>query len=102
MGESPSSRLFYSGTYDEVRLGDRVEVKRWFGRRELCHVSYIPGISPPHRELEYDDVRQWAITSDNGSVYPIVYDPESFQPPKKIKLLHRASGSAIRPDDQLE
>ena len=96
----PSSGLFYA-TGEEVRLGDRVILKRLFGRDIEGVVSYIPGISPKHEDLEYEDVRQWAIRSNDGSVFPILYDPERFQPPKKIRFLSRGYPETIAPGEPL-
>jgi len=96
-----SSKLFYHGTANEVKLGDRVRLKRLFRSDLGGVVCYIPGLSPKHSELEYEDVRQWAISADNGSVYPIVYDPENFQPPKRICFVNRGTGGELTPDDAL-
>lgn len=101
MGDYPSSKLFYFGTNDEVLLGDRVEVRGWILRYK-GHVSYIPGISPKHDSLEYDDIKQWAITADDGTVYAMGYYPAQLQPSKKIKLLERGSAKLIQPEDPLE
>jgi hypothetical protein len=95
-----TSGLRYFGTNDEVCLGDRVEVRGWF-RKFRGHVSYIPGISPKHRELEYEDVKKWAITSDGGTVYAMGFDPDHFQPPKAIRLLGRTEGLGLLPTDKL-
>jgi hypothetical protein len=64
-------------------------------------VCYIPGISPRHSELEYDNIKQWAIKTDDGSVYPILYDPIGFPPPKHIVFLSRGEDSGLKPDDVL-
>lgn len=101
MTTNRANTLWYYDSGEEVRLGDRVEVRGWLGRKYTGCVSYIPGQSEPHPDLEYDDVRQWAITADDGTVYPILYDPENFQPPKKIKLVGRDFGRRTMPDDKL-
>ena len=62
----------------------------------------MPGISPRHDELEYEDVKQWGIQTNDGSVYPILYDPENFQPPKKIVLLGRTDDQGLQPNEILE
>ena len=64
-------------------------------------VCYIPGVSPIHSELEYEGVRQWAIRGENGYVYLICYDPNNFQPPKKIVLVARGTGGMLNPDEVL-
>ena len=99
-----SSRLFYHGTDTEVQVGDRVVIKRWFWRRQFGHVCYIPGISQRHSDLEYDDVKQWAIRTDHRIVYAMVYAPDHRlgQPSKRIEFLGRTDTPGITPDYPLE
>lgn len=98
------SHLFYYGSNDEVELGDRVRIRRWFRADLTGVVCYIPGISPVHEELEYSGVKQWAIRCDDGTVRPMGYAPESpyGQPSKNIALLGRGSGGKLSPDEVLE
>lgn len=96
------SRLFYFGTQEEVRLADRVAIRRLLRKELQGTVTYIPGISPKHGDLEYEDVRQWAITCENGSTYPILYDPDNVQPPKKIRLIGRRVTNEFELPDKLE
>ena len=96
-----SSNLYYYGTSVKVRLGDRVEVRGWFGVKYRGFVSYIPGLSPKRDELEYDGVRQWAITADNESTYPILYDPEHVQPRKSIRFIMRTANTGALPSGEL-
>ena len=100
-GAGRSSGLHYHGTSDEVRLGDRVKMKRFLRADRLGTVCYIPGVSPRHEELEYEDVRQWAIRTHDGAVYPILYDPAGFQPPKSILLVSRGEEVSLKPDERL-
>lgn len=100
-----SSGLFYSGTTDEVRLGDRVRIHRLLRRDLMGTVCYIPGISPPHPDLEYDDVRQWAIRLDDGTVLAIGYSPEHRlgQPKRDLILVNRSGDSrSLMPDEELD
>jgi hypothetical protein len=99
---SASSSLYYRGTQTEVRLGDRVRMKRILRSDIEGVVCYIPGISERHPEMEYADVQQWAIRADDGAVYPILYDPAHFQPPKHIVFLGRCEGKELEPDEVLE
>ena len=48
------SRLFYFGTQEEVRLADRVAIRRLLRKELQGTVTYIPGISPQHGDLEYE------------------------------------------------
>lgn len=101
--ETIGSGLFYHGTTDEVQLGDRVSLRYWF-RRRLATVCYIPGISPPHRDMEYEGVQKWAKRLDDGTVLASVYAPDErgCQPPKHTRLISRGTGGALIPDEQLE
>ena len=96
------SRLFYHASNIEVQLGDRVKMTRLIRRSTTGTVCYIPGLSEVHDELEYDDVQQWAIRSDDGSVYPILYCPETFQPPKRIAFISRSGENLLEPNEHLE
>ena len=79
-----------------------MRVKRFLRRDLEGKVCYLPGISPRHDELEYEDIKQWAIRARDGSVYPILYDPENFQPPKKIVFLGRTDDQGMQPSEILE
>ena len=96
--------MYYTGTSDEVRLGDKVRIKRWLRRDLEGTVCYIPGLSPPHTELEYDDVRQWAIKLADGTVLAMCYDPDHRlgQPGKDLSLVERSDTPGIEPDEVLE
>ncbi len=95
------SGLFYT-TGEELMLGDNVLMYRWPRRPLPCVVCYIPGLSPQHRELEYDDVRQWALRGHDGAVYPILYDPAHFQPQKRIRFVARGTRAPLQPEEVLE
>jgi hypothetical protein len=97
------SRLFYNGTHDEVQLGDRVCIKRWFFREQYGTVCYLPGLSDPHPELENEDGKQWAIRLDDGTVLVMGYSPEDNygQPKKNLVLVNRGSGGGLAPDEVL-
>src|SRR5262245_29269990 len=100
-GQPQSSGLFYCGTNIEMRLGDRIEVKRFLRKPQRASVCYIPGISERNACLDFDDVRQWAFSTADGSVYPCVYDPQHLQPPKHIRFIERTDDPGIGPDLEL-
>ena len=93
--------MFYT-TGEEVRLGDRIRIKRMIRRDQEGVVCYLPGISPRHPELEYEYVQQWAIKLDDGTVLAFGYNPKKFQPKKHIILLGRTQAMGIGPDEKLE
>ncbi len=81
-----SSGLFYHGSKDEVSLGDRVRLRRWFRRPLEGVVCYIPGLSSLHPEIGAD---QWAIRVADGSLRVTVYSPHEAQPRPHIELVAR-------------
>ncbi len=97
-------RLFYWGTSEEVRLGDRVVMKRFLRKPLHGTVTYMPGVSPVHPEMEEPDFSRWAIAFDNGSVLSWLYTPDTLQPEKRITLLERGSPDykGLQPDEELE
>jgi hypothetical protein len=97
----PSSRLYYANADEEVRLGDVIRVRRFLRRAQLATVSYIPGISPRHPDIEYDDVRQWAYTMEDGRIYLMGYCPERVQPSRRICFVRRGQESSIAPTEKL-
>lgn len=98
------SGLFYSGTKKEVCLGDRIRLKRWIRSDLYGTVCYIPGISKRHPELEYEDVKKWAIRLDNGTVLAMGYYPDHprvGQPKKDLELVARNQGNELLPNEKL-
>ncbi|MFL6246087.1 MAG: hypothetical protein ACJ74H_08690 [Thermoanaerobaculia bacterium] len=101
----PEGKLFYHGTDVEVRLGDRVEWKRWLRKPLRGTVAYIPGISPFHEEMQELDgkLSQWAIRFEDGSLVSWLYTPDVLQPEKGIKFIGRGDpdAAALLPDEEL-
>lgn len=84
-----SSRLFYHGTNEEVRLGDRIRIRRFLFLVVEGVVCYIPGASPKHPDMEYDDYQFWAIQLKDGQIRQILYSPDELQPGRETRLLSR-------------
>jgi|WetSurMetagenome_2_1015567.scaffolds.fasta_scaffold19481_5 hypothetical protein len=95
------SRLFYYGTQIEVHVGDRIRIRRWFRQDLEGVVCYIPGVSPRHTELEYEDVKKWAFKTTDGTTWATVYSPEQAQPKKKMKFVARSDDLGISPETTL-
>jgi len=100
---SGRSRLYYFGTREEVRLGDRIRIKRLFRKDLVGTVCYIPGISPRHSVLESDDgaVRQWAYELEDGMIMVVAYFPDHLQPRPNVQLISRGEEKSISPDTAL-
>ncbi|MBX2852441.1 MAG: hypothetical protein KTR15_11935 [Phycisphaeraceae bacterium] len=97
-----TSGLFYYGTEEEVAIGDRIRIKRLFGKDLKGVVVYIPGISPKNSDLEYEDVKQWAIELSNGELNVMLYAPNHRlgQPKKNIFLVSRGESEGVKPEDR--
>ena len=95
------SRLYYRDTQIEVRLGDEVRIKRWFRRDLEGFVCYLPGASPVHPEMEYEDVRQWGIRLTDGTMLEMCYAPEQGQPERNIVFVRRGDSPGLMPDEEL-
>ncbi len=94
-----NSGLYYYGTKDDLRLGDRIASRRLFRSPLYGTICYIPGISPKHSELGDD---QWAFRTDDGAIYGAAYDRKYGQPGKGLILLSRGEGESLSPDEPLE
>jgi hypothetical protein len=95
-----TSGLYYHGTQDEVRLGDRVRLRRWFRRPLEGVVCYVPGLSPHHREI---GAHQWAIRLADGSLSVTAYSPRQAQPRPHIELVDRGEPPpSLDPTKRLE
>ncbi len=86
----------------DVLLGDVVEYKPLilFWKRKKGRVSYIPGISKPHAEMEHNGLTWLGISGDDGTFRGIYIDPESNKVKKGIKFISRSvDDNYIGPDD---
>ncbi|QSQ23591.1 hypothetical protein JY651_00980 [Pyxidicoccus parkwayensis] len=103
-GEKPTgSRPYYFGTREEVRLGDRVRIKRWLFKDLEGVVCYIPGFGPRHPDLDVpeEEFQEWAIRCDDRILVQL-YAPEQVQPKKDLVLLSRGHTESLSPDLRLE
>lgn len=104
-----SSNLRYFGSGVEVRLGDRVRVRRsWFRRGFNAIVCYVPGLSEFHPDFEDRPgkdpygIKQWALRADDGTIYSMIYWPERHQPMKRIEFVSRGVGGEVAPDEVVD
>jgi uncharacterized protein (UPF0254 family) len=88
-------RFVYKKTQEDVRIGDRVLVYRLFRRKVPATVVYLPGVSPPHPELEYEDIKHWAMRLDNGQLRVAGCMSEGIEELGRIELLARGDAAAV-------
>ncbi|HEX7708964.1 MAG TPA: hypothetical protein VF701_21085 [Thermoanaerobaculia bacterium] len=104
MTTGKNDQLVYHGTSDEVRLGDRVRLTRLIRKPVYGTVTYMPGVSPRHREMEWPEFSRWAIELDDGTVMSWPYVPEELQPSKRLQLVRRGDPDyeGLKPADELK
>ena len=86
----------YHGGSVTVQLGDRVEVRGLF-RTRLGAINYVPGISPPHDEMEHNSLYWVGIAVDNGTFTGVVVDPDTGCTRKELVFLDRGPMSTVAP-----
>lgn len=101
----------YHGTDIDICLGDRIEYRKIFGGKLLLGgkfpgtVAYVPGQSQKNSELEYGDVKHWAMVLDGEEDSPIIwpYFPEDGWVSKRIQFVSRGRdfSNSIRPDEMV-
>lgn len=87
-------KLFYFGTKDEVKLGDRVEYcSRVFRRIRKGTVVCIPEKTALQYARGGEQPEDWLIKLDDGTYTGWMFHPEDLQPPKRLRLISRADGA---------
>ncbi|MBL8470282.1 MAG: hypothetical protein JNM98_00660 [Rhodocyclaceae bacterium] len=86
----------YHGGQPDTRLGDRVEIRGWFRKRRGI-VNYVPGISPPHGEMEHNLLYWVGVSFERGDFTGILVDPDTGCVLKKVVFLERGAADAAKP-----
>jgi hypothetical protein len=86
----------YHGGQPEVRLGDRVEIRGFFRKRRGV-INYVPGISPPHGEMEHNALYWVGISFARGDFTGMLVDPDTGCTQKKIIFLERGAAEDAAP-----
>jgi len=93
----------YFGTDDEVRLGDRVRVRALLILTTEGVVCYIPGLSPWHRDMEYEGSRFVGIQRPDGEIRQLLWPAGESSLGKGVTLLERGQPyKPLSPDVQLD
>ena len=88
------SKIVYSGGVNPVQLGDRVRVRLFLFIRKTGRIAYLPGVSPLHREMEHDGIRNVGITFDDGGAGGFFFDLDTMILSKAVTFLRRDSSPA--------
>ena len=80
--------VLYADRTTPVQLGDRVETRVWFSKKQ-GRVVYVPGISPPNSNMEYNGLCWVGIRLDEGGFVSTVVDPKGAFLRRKEKLRRR-------------
>ncbi len=87
----PPNRILYYGTEDELQLGDRIRIRNVFSSDELATVTYIPGQSPPDKNIPD---HQFGFVTEEGDHYITDHEPVAGQlwsvVPKSVQLVSRS------------
>ena len=84
----------YHGGEISVELGDRVDLRGWFRTRSGV-VNYVPGLSKPHPQLEYDGLHEVGVACDNGTFTAILVDPDTGCTLKGLTFVSRGGDAAL-------
>lgn len=79
-----------------VDLGDVVELRVWFIWRR-ARISYVPGISKPHGEMEHNGLFWIGIVRDDGRFVADIVDPDTGSTRKIVRFVSRGSADGLPP-----
>lgn len=83
--------ITYSDGKTVVQLGDRVKARMFFVMKRAGRVSYVPGVSPVHAEMEHDGIRLVGVNFDGGGSGGFWVDPSTSAVVKSVTLVARDS-----------
>ena len=98
--------LCYFGTDTKIKLGDHIIYEKWFGLKKInSRVCYVPGVSPPHYEMEYtEDSAMWAIECGKHDIISMLYVLNDKYITRRIKFVKRVvdNYSGMRGNEKLQ
>jgi hypothetical protein len=96
---SNDSGLIYNGTDIEVRLGDRVKVRRWLLWHKEGTVCYMPGISPANSQfVSVEGILYWGVLLDDGTLVCWPRFPGDSHTGGAVSLIRRADSGTKPPE----
>src|SRR5215471_45428 len=87
-----------------VLLGDHILYKSmlfWRGWKP-GRVSYVPGASPIHPEMEHNNLSWLGISGDDGTFRGMLVDPKTYAISKKLRFVKRSDGTPYLTPDQIK
>ena len=102
MAPGDNVTIHYADGTTAVAEGDIVEYRslRFWRGWQQGHVSYVPGISPPHPQMEHHDIRTLGVSGVDGTFRGIYIEPETNQALPSIRFVSRGDLTGIiRPED---
>jgi hypothetical protein len=89
---------------EAVMEGDHVSYKSmlfWRGWKP-GRISYVPGVSQPHPEMEHDGLTWVGVSGDNGTFRGVLVDPDTHTIAESVKFLRRSDGTPYLTPDQIK
>jgi hypothetical protein len=88
-----SQSVTYCDGQTVVRLGDRVKVRLFLFLKRFGRVSYVPGVSPIHKEMEHDGIQLIGVNFEDGGSGGFWVDPTTLVVVKTVTFLGRDDSS---------
>ena len=102
MSKETESIRYASG--DVVMEGDHVSYKStlfWRGWK-AGRISYLPGVSRRHPEMEHNGLTWVGISGDNGTFRGVLVEPDSSTISSSVRFLRRSDGSPYLTPDRIK
>ena len=102
MTDKPPSEVCYADGVSAVEEGDVVSYRSmlFWWRWKPGRVSYVPGKSKFHREMEFDGLRWVGVSGDDGTYRGVLVEPETGVLRKTVRFVRRGSSDDdyLRPE----
>lgn len=85
---------FYFDKKTKVEEGDVISYRSllFFWRWKEGYISYIPGVSKFHPEMEHDSLKWVGVTGKDGTFRGALIEPEGEYLQKTVKFVSRKNG----------
>lgn len=84
---------YFGGTVT-AQLGDRVALRGVFRKRRGA-LNYVPGISPPHEEMEHNALYWVGVALENGTFTGVLVNPDTGEILRQVVFLERGSADQV-------